>query len=155
MKEAIAHQLQQIAGGSFLRHGGRVDAGGEQGLPIVDLDAGHVIEAEHPPAAQLPHHRGDPDAGIIQELLAKPSRMFGLQPEIQFPQQHAAALPGDPHPIAAPSPAGMALHRRRHLLHHLQIQAEQPLQARTLHLEHHLAAAAQAGAVNLSEAGAA
>jgi hypothetical protein len=44
-------------------------------------------------------------------------------------------------------------HYGRHLLHHLQIEAKQVLQARTLHLEHHLAAAAQAGAMHLGQAG--
>ena len=45
----------------------------------------------------------------------------------------------------------MALQHGRHLLHHIQVKPEQPIQTRALHLEHHLTAAAQAGPVHLRQ----
>ena len=153
VEEPVAHQLLQVAGGPLLGHGSGIDPGLHEGGPVGDLDAGHVVEAEHPAGTQLPHHRWDADAGIIEELLAEAGGMLGLQPEIQFPQQHTPALLGDSHPVAATAPAGMALHRARHLLEHLQIEAKQGLKTGPLNLEHHLPAAAEAGAVHLGQAG--
>ena len=86
-------------------------------------------------------------------MLAEAGGVLGLQTEIQLPQQHTPALLGDPHPVTAAAPTGMALHRAGHLLQHLQIEAKQGLEAGPLHLEHHLAAAAEAGAVHLGQAG--
>ena len=86
-------------------------------------------------------------------MLAKAGGVFGFQPEIKLPQEHPAALLGNTHPIPAAAPAGMALHYRGELLQHLQIGAKHPLQARALHLEHHLPTAAQAGAMHLGQAG--
>ena len=45
----------------------------------------------------------------------------------------------------------MALQHRRHLLHDLQVEAEQLLQTGALHLQHHLPTAAQTGAVHLGQ----
>ena len=45
----------------------------------------------------------------------------------------------------------MALENRRHLLHHIEIEPEQPIQPGTLHLEHHLTTAAQTGSMNLGQ----
>ena len=45
----------------------------------------------------------------------------------------------------------MALKHRRHLLHHIEVEPEQPIQPRALHFEHHLSPAAQAGAMDLRQ----
>ena len=153
VEETEADQLLQIAGGPFLRHRRRVDAGADEGLPVVDLDARQVVETEHPAGAEFPDHRRDADARVVEELLPEAGGMLRLEAEIQLPHQYAAALLGDAHPVASGPPAGMALHHRRHLLEHLQVEAEETLQSGPLHLEDDLAAAAQAGPVHLSEAG--
>ena len=79
--------------------------------------------------------------------------MLRLQTKVELPQQHAPTFLGDPDPVAPLAPAGVALHGRRHLLQDLQVESEQLLQTRTLHLEDHLSAAAQAGAMHLGQAG--
>jgi hypothetical protein len=76
-----------------------------------------------------------------------------LKAEIQLSQKDTTALLGNRHPIATSPPLGMALQHRRHLLHHLQIETKHGFQARSLNLEHHLPAAAQAGAVHLGQGG--
>ena len=45
----------------------------------------------------------------------------------------------------------MTLQHSRHLLHHIEIEPEQPIKPRALHLEHHLPTAAQAGPVHLRQ----
>ena len=45
----------------------------------------------------------------------------------------------------------MALQHRSHLLHHLQIQAEEGVEPGTLDFQHHLTATAKAGPMHLCE----
>ena len=153
VEEAEAHQLLEVTGRPLFGHGRRVNAGLNQGLAVGDFDAGYVIEAEHPPAGELPHHPRNADAAIFKKLLAEAGRMFGFQAEIQLPQQHPPTFLGNRHPVAALTPTGVALQHGGDLLQHLQVEPEQALEARPLNFEHHLAAAAQAGPVHLGQAG--
>ena len=153
VEKAKPHQLLQVAGGALFRYGGGHDSSLDQGLAIGDLDARHIVEAKHPAGTQFPHHGWNADAGIVKKLLAEAGRVLGLQPEVELSEQHPPALLGNADPVATAAPAGMALHRRSNLLHHLKVEPEGALQARALHLEHHLTAAAQAGAVHLGQAG--
>ena len=77
--------------------------------------------------------------------------MLRLKTEIKLAQQHPPTLLGNSHPVTPSPPLGMALQHCRHLLHHLQIEAEQTLEPRALDFEHHLASAAKAGAMHLRE----
>ena len=69
----------------------------------------------------------DPDTLIVEELLAEPGCVLGLNPKIEFPKQNPATRAiRDQSRLA---PARMALKHGRHLLHHLQIEAKQRLKA--------------------------
>ena len=78
--------------------------------------------------------------------------MFGLQAEIELPQQHTSTFLSDGDPIPSHTPLGMALQHRGHLLHDLEVQAKETLEARPLDLEDHLPATAEAGAMHLGQA---
>ena len=153
MKKAEAHQLLQITRRSDLGHGAGVDLGRHQRLTVVDLDPWQVIETKHAAGAELPDNTGYANAVIVEKLLTEAGRVLGLHSEIKLPQQHTATFPSHGRPIPTTAPARMALKHNRHLLHHLEIEAEQLLQPRTLHFQHHLATAAQAGAMDLSQGG--
>ena len=153
MEKAVEHQLLQVAGGAFLGNRDRINAALQQRLAIGDFGARQIVQAEHATCGQLPDDRRYAHIGVIQKLLAKASRMLSLQAEIQLPQQHPPAFAGHGHPIAAAPPIGVTLQHSSHLLHHLQIEAEELLQPRPLQLQHHIAAAVQGGAMHLSQAG--
>ena len=153
MEETKPHQLLEITGCTHLSHRGRINAGFYQRLTVVDLDAGQVVEAQHTSRAQLPDHTRDPDAFVIQKLLTKTSGVLRLNAEIELTQQHTATFPCHRRPITTTPPTGIALQHSCHLLHHLQIKAKQAIEPRALHLEHHLPATAQAGAMHLGQRG--
>ena len=151
MKEAIPDQLLEIAGGTDLGHSTGIDLRRHQGLTVIHLDPGQVIETEHPAGAEFPDHARNPDTLIVEELLAEPGCVLGLNPKIEFPKQNPATLACHRRPIPSSPPARMALKHGRHLLHHLQIKAKQRLKTRSLHFQHYLATAPQAGAMHLSQ----
>ena len=153
VEKTKAHQLLQVTGGPFFGHRCRIDPLSDQSLTVVDLDARQVIKTKHPATGQLPDHCRNADIRIIEKLLPEASSVFGLQTEIQFPQQHTAAFPGQSHPVATTAPAGVALHRCRHLLHDLQIETEEALEPGTLKFQHHIPATAQLCAMHLGQAG--
>ena len=153
MEEPVSHQLLQITCGTDLSNLTWINPGSKQCRPVIDFDARQIIQTEHLASAQLPDHSGNTNAGVIKKLLTETGGMLGLKAKIQFSQQHTPALLSNRHPVAATTPLGMALHHRRHLLHHFQIKPEHRLQAWTLNLEHHLATAAQTGAMHLSQRG--
>ena len=153
MEEAKPHQLLEITGSTHLSHRSRINTGFDQCLTVVDLDAGQVVETQHTARAQLPDHTRDPDPFVIQKLLTKTRCILGLDAEIELTQQHTSTFPCHRRPIATTPPTGIALQHSRHLLHHLKIKAEQAIEPRPLHLEHHLPATAQAGAMHLGQRG--
>ena len=151
VEEAKAHQLLEVTGGTNFRDLCRVDPGFQQGWSIVDFDAWEVIQTQHPTATQFPNHARNTNAGLIQKLLPEASGVLRLHAEIKLPQQHPSTFLSHRHPITSAAPAGMTLQHGRHLLHHLQIQAEHPFQTGTLDLEHHLTTTAQAGSMHLRQ----
>ena len=151
MKKAEPHQLFEITRCTDFGHSGGINARLNDRLAVIDFDPRQVVQTEHPTGAQLPNHSWNTNLFVVKKLLTKPSRILRFNPEVELTQQHTPTLTGHGRPITTPSPTGMTLQHRRHLLHHIEVEAEATIQPLPLHFEHHLPTTAQARAMHLGK----
>ena len=115
---------------------GAADAGGLDGLHVIYLDAGDILQGQHATGGIFPEHVGDVDARITREISREPIGVPPLGDEVQLGAGGGRELIVEPVQLNATGDRPIPLQPIHRQSQGCQVGSDQPFDARALDLDH-------------------